>query len=90
MARFERLLDSFDAGATHPLEVTVPTMALQKDDSSAYVFVADNNFARQQRLVIGTEQGNRTEILSGLDGSEPVIVVGQQLVKDGGFINIQK
>jgi hypothetical protein len=31
-----------------------------------------------------------TEVLSGLDGSESVIVVGQQLVKDGGLINIQK
>ena len=74
----------------HPNALTVPTMAIQKDDSGAFVYVADNGTARQQRLRAGTEQGSRTEILSGLDGSEPVIVVGQQLVKNGGFINIQK
>lgn len=74
----------------HPNALTVSTMAIQKDDSGSFVYVADSGRAKQKRLVAGAEQGNRTEVLSGLDGSEPVIVVGQQLVKDGGFINIQK
>ncbi|HEY6953034.1 MAG TPA: efflux RND transporter periplasmic adaptor subunit [Bacteroidota bacterium] len=74
----------------HPDALTVPTMAIQKDDTGAYVFVADESTARRKRLQIGTEQGARTEILSGLDGSESVVVVGQQLVKDGGLMNIQK
>lgn len=74
----------------HPNALTVPTMAIQKDDSGAFVFVAENNIAKRTRIATGTDQGTRTEILSGLQGTEPVIVVGQQLVKDGGPINIVK
>jgi membrane fusion protein, multidrug efflux system len=74
----------------HQNAITVPTMALQKDDSGSFVYVADNDVARQKRIILGIEQGSRTEIISGLEGSEPVIVVGQQLVKNGGFINVQK
>jgi hypothetical protein len=36
------------------------------------------------------EQSARTEILSGLDGSEPVITTGQQFVKDGRPVSIQQ
>ena len=74
----------------HPNALTVPTMSIQKDDSGSYVFVADSNTAKRKRIVTGSDQGTRTEILSGLDGSESVVVVGQQLVKDGGSINIQQ
>jgi hypothetical protein len=65
-------------------------MAVQKDDSGSFVFVAGNNTANRKRIQIGAEVNATMEILSGLDGSESVIVVGQQLVKDGGQINIQK
>lgn len=74
----------------HPDALTVPTMAIQKDDSGSFVFVADKDVARRKRITTGTEQGTRTEVLSGLDGSESVVVVGQQLVKDGGLMNILK
>lgn len=65
-------------------------MAVQKDDSGSFVFVTDASIAKRKRIQIGTEVNAKTEILSGLDGTESVIVVGQQLVKDGGLINIQK
>jgi RND family efflux transporter MFP subunit len=74
----------------HPDAVTVPTIAIQKDDSGSYVFVSDNNAAKRKRIQIGIDVGAKTEVVSGLDGSESIIVVGQQLVKDGGQINIQK
>jgi multidrug efflux pump subunit AcrA (membrane-fusion protein) len=74
----------------HPDAITVPTIALQRDDVGPFVFVAENNTARRARVRLGIDQGMNTEVLSGLDGSESVIVVGQQLVKDGGLINIQK
>jgi RND family efflux transporter MFP subunit len=74
--------------AEHPNAITVPTMAIQKDDSGSYVFVAENTTALRRRVKLGADQGSLTEILSGLDGSESVVVVGQQLVKDGGLMNI--
>ncbi len=74
----------------HPNALSVPTMAIQRDDSGSFVFVANNNIAGRKRIKLGAEVNARMEVLSGLDGSEPVIVIGQQLVKDGGSINIQK
>jgi RND family efflux transporter MFP subunit len=70
--------------------ITVPTMSIQKDDSGSYVFVSDNDIARRKRIKIGIEQDTKTEVLSGLNGTESIIVIGQQLVKDGAQINIQK
>jgi len=74
----------------HPDALTVPTMAIQKDDSGSYVYLAENGIARRRRLTTGADQGSRTEILTGLDGSESVVVVGQQMVKDSGAIEILK
>lgn len=74
----------------HPNAMQVPTMAIQRDDTGSFVFVANNNTASRKRVVLGAEVNANTEILSGLDGSESVIVVGQQLVRDGGPIKIQK
>ncbi len=76
--------------AEHPSAVTIPTSALLKDDSSQYVFVADGKNARRSRVQTGAEQNARTEILSGLTGDETVITVGQQFVRDGGPISIQR
>jgi membrane fusion protein, multidrug efflux system len=74
----------------HPNAITVPTMAIQKDDAGSYVYIANNDVAERKRILTGAEQGAKTEVLSGLDGSESVVVVGQQLVKDGGLMNIQR
>jgi RND family efflux transporter, MFP subunit len=74
----------------HPNAIAVPTMAIQRDDSGSFVFVANNNTARRKRVQLGAEVNANTEILSGLGVSDSVIVVGQQLVKDSGLINIQR
>jgi RND family efflux transporter MFP subunit len=74
----------------HPNAIAVPTMAIQRDDSGSFVFVANNNTARRKRIQLGAEVNANMEILSGLDVSDSVIVVGQQLVKDSGLINIQR
>lgn len=69
--------------------LTVPTMAVLRDDTGNYVYIAENNTAKRVRVHIGIEQDSRTEILSGLTGSEDVITTGQQFVKDGGTISVQ-
>jgi RND family efflux transporter MFP subunit len=74
----------------HPNAISIPTMAVQRDDSGSFIFIANNNVASRKRITLGAEVSARSEVLSGLDGSESVIVIGQQLVKDGGSINIQK
>lgn len=76
--------------AEHQNAITIPTNALLKDDSGQYVFTLNENKAKSIRVRLGTELLERTEILSGLSGSEPVIVVGQQFVKEGGPVIVQR
>lgn len=68
----------------------VPTVALLKDDQGYYLYTAVADTARRIRAPIGTEQGGRTEILSGLDTSKAVITTGQQFVMDRGPVTIQQ
>ncbi len=70
--------------------LTVPTLALQKDDSGSYLFTVDGKTAHRVNVKIGVEQNNRTEILSGLTGNENVVTVGLQFVKDNGQVTIQQ
>jgi membrane fusion protein (multidrug efflux system) len=74
----------------HQNAITIPTQAILKDDKGNFVYVAAADTARRIRVTIGAEQEPRTEILAGLKGNETVITTGQQLVKDGGAIIIQK
>jgi membrane fusion protein (multidrug efflux system) len=70
--------------------VTVPTNAILKDDVGQYVFVLDEHKVKRVRVQIGAELNEKTEVLSGLTGDETVVTVGQQFVKDGGQVTIQR
>jgi membrane fusion protein (multidrug efflux system) len=74
----------------HKDAITVPTQALLKDDRGNFVYVlgADNT-AQRKDIKQGIEQNSRTEILSGLGGSERIITTGQQFVKAGGQVTVQ-
>jgi multidrug efflux pump subunit AcrA (membrane-fusion protein) len=73
-----------------PNEITVPTAALLKDDQGSFVFTAVGDSARLMRIERGIDQGDRTEVLRGLNDSSKVIVLGQQFVRDHGPVNIQR
>ena len=75
--------------AQHKNQVTIPTQALLRDDNGYYVFIVQNKMARRVDVKIGVEQNGMTEILEGLAGGEDVIVLGEELVKDGGQVIVQ-
>jgi membrane fusion protein (multidrug efflux system) len=70
--------------------LTLPTQALLKDDQGLYVYIARQDTARRARVTAGSEQNSRTEILSGLEGTEDVITTGQQFVRNNGQVAVQK
>ena len=76
--------------AEHQNAVTVPTNALLKDENGQYIFVLEEKKVKRIRVQTGVEQVERTEILSGLTGDETIITVGQQFVKDGGPVTVQR
>jgi membrane fusion protein (multidrug efflux system) len=74
----------------HRDALTLPTQAFLKDDQGLFVYIARGDTARRARVTQGGEQNSRTEILSGLEGTEDVITTGQQFVRNGGPVTVQK
>jgi RND family efflux transporter MFP subunit len=73
----------------HPNAITVPTVALLKDDTGPFLYAAVSDTAHRVRVTLGWEQGERTEIRTGLDDSSLIITTGQQFVRDGGPVRVQ-
>ena len=73
-----------------PDALTLSSDDLLKDDNGYFVFISDGKKAHQVRITIGNESNSHTEILSGLNGDEDVITTGQQFVKEGTTLTIQK
>ncbi len=74
----------------HPDAITVPTVALMKDDGGYFLYTAVRDTARQIRVTTGVDQGERTEITGGLNDTLAVIATGQQFVRNGGPVTIQR
>jgi membrane fusion protein (multidrug efflux system) len=74
----------------HRNAVTVPTVALLKDDTGPFLYTAVGDTAHRVHVTLGWEQGERTEIRAGLDDSFTIITTGQQFVRDGGPIRVQR
>ena len=74
----------------HKDALTVPSQALLKDERGSYVFSADNRIAIRKNVNAGIEQNARTEILSGLEGKENIVTIGQQFLKDSSKVIIQQ
>jgi membrane fusion protein (multidrug efflux system) len=74
----------------HPNAITIPTVALLRDDAGYFVYGVDNKIAKRLRVQLGLEQASKTEITSWLKGDEDIIVAGGQFVKEGSPVNIQQ
>ncbi len=75
--------------AERPNQITIPTQALLRENENFLIYTVQGNAAHRVDVTLGVEQGERTEILSGLQGDKTIIVMGQQLVKDGGLVKVQ-
>ena len=74
----------------HQNAVTVPTEIILHDNNGTFVYTVQNNTAKRTPVQLGIERNSRMEILSGLNGDESVIVLGQQLVHDGSAVVLQQ
>ncbi len=74
----------------NPNAITVPAEAVLRDNQGTYVYVVQDSLAKRRNVETGVTENGRLEILSGLDGSEQVIVVGQTFVHPNGKVMIVK
>jgi membrane fusion protein (multidrug efflux system) len=67
----------------HDEALLVPASAVLAEDAQPAVFVLENGIARRREVTTGLASGEKIEVTSGLQGTEQVIVVGQEAVRDG-------
>jgi len=69
--------------------VTIPSAAVQYSKQGTFTFVVDKDHRVSQRnIMVGTVQGNRSEISSGLTSGEMVVVDGADKLRDGTKVDI--
>lgn len=69
--------------------VLIPAPALVREAEETAVFIATGNKAQRRAVQIGLTDGEHTEILSGVNAGEMVIVDGQAGLPDGAAITIE-
>jgi membrane fusion protein (multidrug efflux system) len=73
---------------THQDAILVPKEAVVYDGSDRYVFVVSDSAAQRVQLDVGYENGSFIEALSDIAADSPIIVVGQNGLKDQARVNI--
>jgi membrane fusion protein (multidrug efflux system) len=68
--------------------LTIPRLALLDTDGSSNVFVVTAGKAEQRAIKTGLSNAGRVEIVEGLKGTEQVVVVGQNGLKDGNPVRV--
>jgi membrane fusion protein, multidrug efflux system len=68
--------------------VAIPLNAIQRSDTSTFVFVNQNGTAKKQSVKVGNTYGGKSEILSGLSPGEQLITEGASEVEDGDKIRV--
>jgi HlyD family secretion protein len=63
--------------------ILLPSDALLTDDRGNYVWVMENGQVRQRRVRAGYVNGRETEIVSGLQAGETVVLNGKEGLRDG-------
>lgn len=66
----------------------VPRRGVITQDGEAFVFVARGDSAVKVPVAVGAEEGDRTQILSGLVAGDSVVTVGQGGLKQGSKIRV--
>jgi len=66
----------------------VPNEALQKEGDEFFVYTAEDDKAVRKTVVIGISDGIKTEIASGLQAGDGIIISGLESLHDGASISV--
>lgn len=69
--------------------LVVPTDALLDEDSGAGIFVVENGIARHRKVTTGLVGHGYTQVVSGLQQGELVVVKGNHLLVDGMKVRVE-
>ncbi len=74
--------------AVRDAAILIPKRAVVYEDGEPVAYVVRDDKAVRVRLGPGQEQGDEREVVEGIDGGEPVIVMGQTALKDGALVRV--
>lgn len=74
------------AVARHPAALAVPAEAVVRDDGATWLVLAQQGKAHRIKVQLGPTIGARVIVRSGLKAGQPVIVEGQQGLKEGATV----
>lgn len=69
--------------SVHSGATTVPLVAVQQGPDGAFVWWVDGGTARRRPITVGIAEGDDVEVTQGLSPGDPVVVEGQQRLRDG-------
>ena len=73
---------------THENTLLVPKNAVVTEDSESSVFLVDEDTVSKRIVEIGYNNATHTEILSGLNVGDTVVITGLSSLKDGSKVNV--
>jgi RND family efflux transporter MFP subunit len=76
------------AAAARP-RLLVPKAAIRSADGRSVVFVMHEDRVERRAVSVGTTTGEQTEVLSGINAGDRVVVDGPQTLKDGDKVKVQ-
>jgi multidrug efflux pump subunit AcrA (membrane-fusion protein) len=69
--------------------IAIPVNAVQRSDTSTFVFViGQNNTVKKQSVRVGATYGGKAEILSGLTSGEQIVTEGASEIEDGDKVRV--
>lgn len=66
----------------------LPSVALIEERGQHYLFFEENNKAVRKKVAAGYTVGNKTEIISGVNVSDRIVVKGQRNLNDGNALKV--
>jgi hypothetical protein len=72
----------------HAGALLIPTEALVTERAGASVFVAADGKAQKIPVTVGFNDGERVEIVKGLDAGQPVILIGKLALAPGQAVKV--
>lgn len=68
--------------------VVVPAEAVLSGPEGNWVFVVKEGRASRRRVVTGIREGNRVQIVAGVDPGDSVVVAGSETLKEGAVVRL--
>jgi membrane fusion protein (multidrug efflux system) len=70
----------------HDDALVIPAATIIQEDNQSVVYIVDNGAAVRRAIETGIEDGGNVEVLSGLNGSESIVITGQNGLRDGSSV----